>query len=157
MFLSVDKDLFKLDLSPAEVLIISQIREFEKTTGKCFVGNAMLAQMLNIQERQVQRIVKGLCDRGIINRSVVNEGQRKIRYMTVNEDRLINPITKPIEEPLEESSHMEERLIWSSEEGQLVPMNYLELYMMLSSMGAEDDYIIKIWDEASPLDFSKKI
>ena len=38
-FLKVNKDFFKLELNPTEILILSQIEEYNRTTKDCFMSD----------------------------------------------------------------------------------------------------------------------
>jgi hypothetical protein len=43
-FLKVDKGLFKLGLAPVDILVMSQIEEFNRTTGDCFMSDKAMAE-----------------------------------------------------------------------------------------------------------------
>ena len=88
LFLSVNKDLFKLGLNPAQILIIAQIMEFEKNTGDCFISNERLAEQLGVSASTIKREMKKLEDDGFIIRETKNIQKGRERHIRTNAARL---------------------------------------------------------------------
>lgn len=84
-FLKVDKDLFKMGLSPLEILLVAQITEFNTNTGDCFISDKTLAANFGVSEKTISRSLKALEDRGIITRETRNVKGGKERHIKVNE------------------------------------------------------------------------
>lgn len=55
LFLKINKDLFKLGLNPTELIILSQIMEFDTNNMVCYMTNEQFAAMLTVSERTVSR------------------------------------------------------------------------------------------------------
>lgn len=72
VFLKVNKDLFKLELDPTEILILAQVMEFITNTGKCFVADDTLAEMLGVSAKTVSRKLESLENKGFIMRETKN-------------------------------------------------------------------------------------
>ena len=45
IFLEVNKDLFKLGLNPAEILLLAQVMEYERNTGDFFTASLMICDI----------------------------------------------------------------------------------------------------------------
>lgn len=83
-FLKVDKELFKTGLTPIEILLVSQIQEFQSNTGDCFISDKVLAENFGVSESTVSRALKGLEAKGYITRSTKNVRGGKERHLKVN-------------------------------------------------------------------------
>lgn len=81
-FLRVDKDLFKLGLSPIEILLLAQVMEFQRTTGDFFMSDKVLAEMLCVSEKTVSRAWTALEARGFIVRKTVNVRGGRERHIS---------------------------------------------------------------------------
>lgn len=96
-FLKVNKDFFKLGLAPVEILILSQVDEFNRTTGDCFMSDKSLAEAFGVSESTISRAVRALEARGFITRATKNVKGGRERHITINlniiEDKL-NPTSK---------------------------------------------------------------
>lgn len=83
-FLAVNKDFFKLKLNPIEILILSQIAEFERNTGDCFISDETLAESFGVSKSTISREIKVLEGKGFIKRETKNIKGGKERHMKVN-------------------------------------------------------------------------
>ena len=88
VFLKVDKDLFKLGLNPLEILIVSQIAEFQTNTGDCFISDRTLAENFCVSESTITRALKALESKGIISRETKSTRGGKERHITINYNQL---------------------------------------------------------------------
>lgn len=93
-FLKVNKDLFKLKLNPTEILILSQIIEFQTNTGDCFISDKVLAENFGVSESTIKREIKNLDDLGFITRFTKNVKGGKERHITVNINKINEELTK---------------------------------------------------------------
>ena len=82
-FMKVNKELFKSGLSPLEILIVSQIEEFNINTGDCFISDATLAENFGVSESTVKRAIKALEEKGYITRETRNVKGGKVRHMRI--------------------------------------------------------------------------
>ena len=87
-FLKVDKSLFGSGLSPIEILVLSQITEFNRTTGDCFMSNAAMAKNFGVSEKTIARAMDSLESKGLIVRSTKNTQKGKERHITLAKDNL---------------------------------------------------------------------
>lgn len=87
-FLQVDKSLFGSGLSPIEMLVLSQIAEFNRTTGDCFMSNAAMAKNFGVSEKTIARTMDALESKGHIVRSTKNTQKGKERHITLAKDNL---------------------------------------------------------------------
>lgn len=92
-FLKVDKDFFKLGLNPIEILLLSQIVEFNNNTGVCFMSDDVLATNFGVSAKTISRSLKSLEDKGFINRETKNIKGGKERILTVNENTINAALT----------------------------------------------------------------
>lgn len=94
LFLKVNKDLFNLKLNPTEILILSQIIEFQTNTGDCFISDKVLAENFGVSESTIKREIKNLDDLGFITRFTKNVKGGKERHITVNMNKIDEELTK---------------------------------------------------------------
>lgn len=87
-FLQVDKSLFGSGLSPIEMLVLSQIAEFNRTTGDCFMSNAAMAKNFGVSEKTIARTMDALESKGLIVRNTRNVQKGKERHITLAKDNL---------------------------------------------------------------------
>lgn len=84
-FLKVDKDLFQQGLNPLEILLVSQIAEFENNTGDCFISDKTLAENFGVSESTISRTIKALETKGFIERETRNTQKGKERHLRIKE------------------------------------------------------------------------
>lgn len=82
-FLSINKSLFGIGLNPIELLIVSQVLEFEKNDLDCFISDEALAKNFGVSESTVSRAISGLKRKNILAANTKNTQKGKIRYLTV--------------------------------------------------------------------------
>lgn len=87
-FLAVNKDYFGTGLKSVDMLIISQIEEFERNNCKCFVSNKEFSNMFGESESTIKRSLDKLEDLKIIKRDTINNanGSHKSRQRTLSID-----------------------------------------------------------------------
>ena len=103
LFLKVNKDFFKLGLSPIEILILSQIMEFDTNTGTCFISDKVLAEQFGVSEKTISRTLNSLeKEKGFIIRTTKNVKGGRERHMSVNFTKIEEVLTRDkmtLEEP----------------------------------------------------------
>ena len=87
-FLKVDKALFKMGLTPIEILLIAQISEFQHNTGDCFISDKVLAENFGVSESTITRTLKALETKGYITRETKSTNSGKTRHIKVNMEQL---------------------------------------------------------------------
>lgn len=87
-FLKVDKSLFGTGLNPLEILLLSQIAEFQNNTGDCFISDKALADNFGVSESTISRTIKGLEAKGLIVRTTRNVRGGKERHISVDVARV---------------------------------------------------------------------
>lgn len=88
VFLKVNKGLFSMGLNPTEILILSQIIEFQTNTGICFISDKQLAEQFGVSESTIKREIKRLEDMGYIMRETRNTQTGRERVIKVNFESL---------------------------------------------------------------------
>lgn len=91
MFLKVDKSLFNKGLTPIEILIYSQVEEFNTNTGDCFISDIVLAEQFGVSDRTVSRAIAHLEELGLIERTTTNTKSGKVRHMKANRQNVPCP------------------------------------------------------------------
>lgn len=90
VFLKVDKDLFGKGLNPIELLVYSQIVEFNTNTGDCFVSDKQFAEWFGVSESTVARALKSLEANSYIRRETKNvKGGRERHIFTTAKMTLV--------------------------------------------------------------------
>lgn len=89
LFLKVNKDLFKLSLTPIEILILAQVMEYDTNTGKCFISDAAMAEAFGVSTKTISRSVANLESKGFIKRDT--------KYIKGGRERTIAPNITAIE------------------------------------------------------------
>lgn len=85
-FLAVNKDFFKLGLNPTEILILSQVDEFNRNTGDCYVSDETFAEMFGVSKSTISREMKVLESKGYIIRETKNVKGGKERHIKINKE-----------------------------------------------------------------------
>lgn len=83
-FLKVNKDFFKLELNPTEILILSQIEEYNRTTKDCFMSDEVFAAQFGVSKSTISREMKILESKGFITRETKNVKGGKERHIHIN-------------------------------------------------------------------------
>ena len=87
-FLAVNKNYMNLGLKSIELLLISQIEEFERNGHKCIISNKQFANMFGESESTIKRTLDKLDGLKIIKRDTSyvdgNGRANKQRVLTVN-------------------------------------------------------------------------
>lgn len=83
-FLKVSKDFFGMGLNPLEMLILSQIVEFNTNTGNCFISDETLANQFGVSTKTVSRAIASLEDKGFITRETKNIKGGRERHLYAN-------------------------------------------------------------------------
>ena len=104
LFLKVDKDLFLLDLNPTEILIISQIIEFQRNEKDCFMSDEAFSDNLGVSKSTISREIKKLEEQKIIIKSTKNTRSGRSRVMSINETTLNSLIAEAHKRDSEESA-----------------------------------------------------
>ena len=75
LFLKVSKNRYfdNKDLSPIDMLILSQIEEFERNEKSCFMASKTFASNFNVSEETINRSIKKLVGMQYINSTSHNE------------------------------------------------------------------------------------
>lgn len=94
LFLKVNKDLFGIGLNPIEILIVSQVLEFQTKKLECYITDESFAKDFNVSRSTIARAVKALEDKGVLNRQTTNIKGGKLRYLTINIDKIEELINK---------------------------------------------------------------
>lgn len=88
-FLKVPKSYFGIGLQSIDVLILSQIAEFNSNGLECHMTNAQFMEMLGESEHKIQRSINKLVSMGLVSRETksgkVNGSPKKYRKMNIVE------------------------------------------------------------------------
>ena len=84
-FLAINKGYFGTGLKSIDILIISQIEEFERNNCKCYLTNKQFAEMFGESESTIKRALDKLDDMNYINRNTINNanGSKQSRQRTI--------------------------------------------------------------------------
>lgn len=80
-FLKVDKELFGKGLTPIELLIYSQVVEFNTNTGDCFISDEKIAEQFGVSVSTANRAIKHLVELGYITKETKNVHNGKERHL----------------------------------------------------------------------------
>lgn len=84
-FLAINKDWFAIGMNPVEILIVSQVAEFNRNTGDCFISDDAMAEMFGVSRSTIARAVNRLANElGYIVKETKNTRGGKERHMKVN-------------------------------------------------------------------------
>jgi predicted transcriptional regulator len=92
-FLKVDKDYFKLGLNPIEILLLSQVVEFNTNTGDCFMSDKALAAQFGSSEKTISRGLASLEEKGFITRETKNIKGGRVRHIKPVENAINAALT----------------------------------------------------------------
>lgn len=87
-FLQVSKDYFKLGLNPTEILVLSQVAEYNRTTGDCFISDNTMAEMFGVSAKTISRALAVLEDKKLIKRETKNVKGGKERHIYLTTDKM---------------------------------------------------------------------
>lgn len=65
-FLAINKEWLGNGLNPTEILILSQVAEYERNTGDCFISDKAMSELFGVSESTISRAVKALKEKGFI-------------------------------------------------------------------------------------------
>lgn len=85
-FLMVNKDLFTIGLNPLEILIASQIMEFQRTTDEFYMTDAQLANQFGVSAKTISRALDRLESLGIIIRTTKTVSSKRVRTIKFNQE-----------------------------------------------------------------------
>ena len=93
-FLKVNKDLFKLGLNPNQILILSQVLEFNTNTGDCYITNVQLSKQFGVSVSTIKRDIDKLEQLGYLTRETKPSQKGKDRRIFVNIDKIDENIAR---------------------------------------------------------------
>lgn len=89
-YLKVEKSLYGLGFSPVELLIISQILEYQTKNMDCFISDEAMANNFGVSSSTISRAVGKLKREEFIETNTKYVQKGRIRYLTVNLNKLHN-------------------------------------------------------------------
>ena len=81
LFLQVSKDLFGKGLNPTELLVLSQIIEFERNNRECFMTDAQFAENFGVSAKTISRALDKLETLNYIERRTTTQASKRIRVI----------------------------------------------------------------------------
>lgn len=99
-FLQVDKDLFGMGLNPTEILVYSQIAEYNRTTGDCFISDKAMAEQFGVSDKTISRALTALEGKGLIKRETKNVKGGKERHIYTTDKLTVDSVQQPTKCPL---------------------------------------------------------
>lgn len=93
-FLQVNKDYFELGLNPTEILVLSQVAEYDRTTQDCFMSDKRFAEFFGVSEKTISRALKVLEDKGFIKRETKNIRNGKERHIFLQSTNIEQALPK---------------------------------------------------------------
>ena len=85
LFLQLNKDLFKLDFNPTEMIIVSQVLEFQTKGLSCYMTNEQFAANLHVSASTVSRAISRLAAEGYMT---VTSPKSKMRTLFINMNKI---------------------------------------------------------------------
>ena len=79
LFLKVNKDLFKSGLNPIEILVLSQVIEFQNNKAQCYMTDAQFAENFGVSAKTISRTLDKLEELGYITRKTVTLASKRVR------------------------------------------------------------------------------
>lgn len=89
-FLMVDKALLSNEeLNATEIIIIAQVQEYLRTTGKCFVSNEAFAKMCGCSESTIKRAIDKLIKGGYLAKQTTQtqEGRKRNLFLPKKQEQ----------------------------------------------------------------------
>lgn len=86
LFLQVNKGLFKKGLTPIEILVYAQVAEFIRTTGECFISDAVMAENFGVSAKTINNAVSSLVEKGFLIKETENVKGGRIRHLFTTEN-----------------------------------------------------------------------
>lgn len=87
-FLKVNKDLFGIGLAPIEILIISQVLEYQTKNMDCFESNEKFATDFGMSQSTVSRAITSLKNKGYLKSVEERTRAGTTRYLSINIDKI---------------------------------------------------------------------
>ena len=87
-FLKVNKSLFGSGLKPIELLIVSQVLEYQTKKLDCFISDEALASNFGVSNSTISRAIRELEGKGILSKKTTNTQKGKLRYLFIDEAKL---------------------------------------------------------------------
>lgn len=94
IFLSIPKDLYNLKLKPLELLILSQILEWDRNNRECYETDAALAERFNVSVPTVNNTIKTLADKELIFKNTVYTKGGRQRTLLPNTNQIESLLSK---------------------------------------------------------------
>lgn len=85
---------YDTDLSSTSKLIYAEITALTNEKGYCWASNKYFATLFQISDRQVQRVLKQLAEKGYIIVSIENKTKRKIFIIETLDKNVVGGTTK---------------------------------------------------------------
>lgn len=84
-YLTIDKELYSSGLNPTEIMLISQIKEFEKNGKECFITNQQFADWFSISTKTIERTLDKIEAMGYIKRvtKTITDNGKKSKVRTL--------------------------------------------------------------------------
>ena len=87
-FLAINKDYFRMGLKSVDIMLISQVEEYQRNNCKCYVTNKQFSEMFGESESTIKRAIDKLEEMNILNRNTVfiegNGRGTKQRVVSIN-------------------------------------------------------------------------
>ena len=87
-FLAINKEWLGKGLNPTEILILSQVAEYERNTGDCFISDKAMSELFGVSESTISRAVKALEDKGFLKRETKNVRGGKERHIHLTNSKM---------------------------------------------------------------------
>ena len=103
LFMKVNKDLFKLGLNPVEILLISQVMEFQVNKTECYMTDAQFAENFGVSSKTISRALERLENElHFITRTTKTVASRRMRTITFNQVEIEKKLSNGQNDCLEE-------------------------------------------------------
>lgn len=106
-FLAINKNWLAIGMNPVELLIISQVAEFNRNNGDCFISDDTMAELFGVSRSTIARAVNRLANElGYIVKETKNTRGGKERHMKVNYKKINEKIESLKKKDEEESANV---------------------------------------------------